>query len=59
MLRETAEELGLVEYVDEFKAPDRHIDPAFYASLEHDDDPPIYIQVLHALFGENEKVGNQ
>ena len=56
MLRETAEELGLVEYVDEFKQPDRHIDPAFYEALRGEDDPPIYIQVLNALFEGNENI---
>lgn len=58
MLRETAEELGLVEYVDEFKQPERHIDPSFYEDLRGDDDPPIFIEVLNALFGENENIGN-
>lgn len=57
MLRETAEELGLVEFVKEFKEPDRHIDPSFYADLRGEDDPPLYLQVLEALFGENQELG--
>lgn len=55
MLRETAETLGLADFISEhipegFHPPDRYLSPVFYEDLRHKDDPadptPIYQELI-------------
>lgn len=56
MLKETAEELGLTDFNPDPKPLPEKVDEGFYEALTHEDDPPIYLDVLNALIATNRAV---
>lgn len=68
MLRETAETLGLADFISEhfpkgFHPPDRYLSPVFYEDLMHKDDStnptPIYQELIAEFKAENDKQTQQ
>lgn len=55
MLEETAEELGLTSFNPDPKPIPEKVDEGFYEALRHENDPPIYLEVLNALIAINRK----